>query len=70
MKIRKRLPDGSLGPLEEVFPNQIDETVLLLLEAVAGNQEQIEELKEQNAGQQEQIEQLKNEVEELKGEKA
>lgn len=56
MKIRRRLPDGSLGPLEEAFPEQatsIDETTLMLLEAVAG--------------QQEQIEQLKAEIEQLKG---
>lgn len=44
MKIRRRLPDGSLGPLEEVFPEQIDDTTLLMLEALAGQQEQIEQL--------------------------
>ncbi len=41
MKVRKRLPDGTFGELEEVFPSQIDATVLLVLEALAGQQEQI-----------------------------
>lgn len=44
MKIRRRLPDGTFGELEEVFPSQIDETILMLLEAVAGQQEQIIQL--------------------------
>ncbi|MFJ7971335.1 hypothetical protein [Psychrobacillus sp. NPDC096389] len=44
MKIRKRLPDGSFGPLEEVFPESIDSTILILLEAMAGMQEQIDKL--------------------------
>ena len=56
MKFRPRLPDGSLGPLQEAFPTQIDETVLMMLEALAGQQEQIMQLQEQ--------------IEELKGEKA
>ena len=56
MKVRKRLPDGTLGAFEEVFPTQIDETVLLVLEALAGQQEQIME--------------LQAEIEELKGGKA
>lgn len=47
--IRRRQKDGTLGPLEPMFPDdmqpQIDETVLVLLEAMAGQQEQIEELK-------------------------
>jgi hypothetical protein len=46
--VRRRLPDGTLGPLEPAFPDlppKIDETVLVLLEAMAGQQEQIEELK-------------------------
>lgn len=47
MKIRKRLPDGTFGPLEEVFPTQIDETVLMMLEALAGQQEQIMQLQEE-----------------------
>lgn len=41
MEIRKRLPDGTFGPLEEVFPSQIDPTILMLLEAIAGLQEQM-----------------------------
>lgn len=44
MKIHRRLPDGTFGPLEEVFPSQMDETVLLMLEALAGQQEQIMQL--------------------------
>lgn len=56
MKVRKRLPDGTLGPFEEVFPSQLDETVLMVLEALAG--------------QQEQIMLLENEIAELKGAKA
>ena len=36
MKIRRRLPDGTFGPLEEVFPESIDPTVLMMLEALAG----------------------------------
>jgi len=46
--VRRRLPDGTLGPLEPAFPEvpeSIDATVLVLLEAMAGQQEQIEELK-------------------------
>ncbi|MGE7623618.1 hypothetical protein ACQKMD_11285 [Viridibacillus sp. NPDC096237] len=56
MKIRLRQPDGTLGPLEDVFPNQIDETTLMMLEALAGQQEQITQLQEQ--------------IKELKGEEA
>lgn len=41
MKIRRRLKDGSYGDLEEVFPSQIDDMALLMLEALAGQQEQI-----------------------------
>lgn len=52
MKIRRRLPDGTFGPLEEVFPESIDPTVLMMLEALAGQQEQILQL-------QDEIEQLK-----------
>lgn len=62
MKIRRRLPDGSLGPLEEVFPEQIDDTTKLLLEAVAGQQEQIEQLQQQNKQLQKQINELKGGV--------
>ncbi|WP_060210482.1 hypothetical protein [Sporosarcina koreensis] len=46
--VRRKQPDGSYGPLEPAFPEvpeSIDETVLVLLEAVVGQQEQIEELK-------------------------
>lgn len=52
--VRKRLPDSSLGPLEPAFPEvvQIDETILYLLEAIAGQQEQIMMM-------QQEIEQLK-----------
>ncbi|MEX3625820.1 hypothetical protein [Viridibacillus arvi] len=53
MKFRPRLPDGSLGQFEEVFGPKIDETTKLLLEALAGQQEQIEA--------------LQSEFEELKG---
>lgn len=48
MMVRRRQPDGTLGPLEPLFPEvpaQVDETVLVLLEAMAGLQEQVEELK-------------------------
>ena len=44
MEVRRRLPDGTFGELEEVFPSQIDPTVLLMLEALAGQQEQIMQL--------------------------
>ncbi|QTD40622.1 hypothetical protein [Sporosarcina sp. Te-1] len=46
--VRRTLPDGTPGPLEPAFPNmpeQVDETVLILLEAMAGQKEQIEQLK-------------------------
>ena len=41
--VRKRLPDGTLGPLEPAFPEvvNIDPTTLMLLEAIAGLQEQV-----------------------------
>ncbi len=52
MEVRRRLPDGTFGPLEEVFPQSIDPTVIMMLEALAGQQEQIMQL-------QEEIEQLK-----------
>ena len=41
--VRKLLPNGDLGPLEPAFPEvvNIDPAVLMLLEAVAGLQEQI-----------------------------
>ena len=41
--VRKRLPDGSLGPLEPAFPElvNIDPNVLMLLEAIVGLQEQM-----------------------------
>ncbi|GKV67605.1 hypothetical protein NCCP2716_01030 [Sporosarcina sp. NCCP-2716] len=48
MMVRRRQPDGTLGPLEPLFPEvsaQVDEAVLVLLEAMAGLQEQVEELK-------------------------
>lgn len=44
MQIRRRQDDGTFGPLEEVFPSEVDETLLMLLEALAGQQEQIEQL--------------------------
>lgn len=47
MRIRRRQPDGTLGPLEEVFPSEVDETLLMLLDALAGQQEQIEQLQAQ-----------------------
>lgn len=46
--VRRRQPDGSMGPLEPAFPEvpeNVDSTVLVLLEAMAGQQEQIEALK-------------------------
>ena len=41
--VRKRLPDGSLGPLEPAFPDvvNIDPIILMLTEAIAGLQEQV-----------------------------
>ena len=41
--VRERLADGSLGPLKPVFPEEvnIDPTTLMLLEAIAGLQEQV-----------------------------
>lgn len=48
MMVRRKQPDGSYGPLEPLFPDEppkVDETVLILLEAMAGQQEQIEQLK-------------------------
>ena len=41
--VQIRQPDGALGPLEPAFPDviNIDPTVLMLLEAVVGLQEQI-----------------------------
>lgn len=53
--VRRRLPDGSHGPLEPAFPEvpeQMDDTMLVLFQAVAGMQEQI-------MMQQEEIERLK-----------
>ncbi|WP_153732519.1 hypothetical protein [Sporosarcina obsidiansis] len=53
--VRRRLPDGSLGPLEPAFPEmtvQMDPAMLILYEAVAGLQEQV-------VMQQEEIERLK-----------
>lgn len=47
MQRRKRLPDGTLGPLEEVFPKDIDEMALMMLEALAGQQEEIFQLREE-----------------------
>ena len=47
--VRRRLPDGTLGPLEPAFPEvpeQMDETVLIMLQAMAGMQEQIDMLNE------------------------
>jgi len=43
LMVQIRQPNGALGPLEPAFPEvvHIDETVLMLLEAVAGQQEQI-----------------------------
>ncbi|MEK4712226.1 hypothetical protein [Sporosarcina sp. FSL K6-5500] len=54
MKIRKRLPDGTFGPWEDAFPGdvKVDPTILMLLEAIAGLQEQV-------MMQQEEINQLK-----------
>ncbi|QNK89453.1 hypothetical protein H7992_07245 [Sporosarcina sp. resist] len=46
--VKKRLPDGTLGPLEPAFPEmvgEIDETTLLMLNAIVGMQEQIDALK-------------------------
>ncbi|MEK5070692.1 hypothetical protein [Sporosarcina sp. FSL K6-1508] len=42
-QVRLRLPDGSLGPLQDAFPEvvNIDPIVLMLLEAIAGLQEQV-----------------------------
>lgn len=53
-KIRRRMPDGSLGPEEDAFPEvvYIDPFILMLTEAVAGLQEQV-------IMQQAEIEQLK-----------
>ncbi|PID03589.1 hypothetical protein CSV67_02805 [Sporosarcina sp. P2] len=45
--VRRRQSDGSLGPLEPAFPEvpeQMDETVLIMLQAMAGMQEQIDML--------------------------
>lgn len=45
--VRRRLKDGSLGPLEPAFPEippSMDETTLILLQAMAGMQEQIDML--------------------------
>lgn len=56
MKRRKRLEDGTFGPLEEVFPEQMDETLIVIMEAMSGMQEQIM--------------QLEAKIEELKGGKA
>lgn len=46
--VRRRLPDGSHGPLEPAFPEdmqpQMDETTIIMLQAMAGMQEQIDEL--------------------------
>jgi|GEM_PF-3806660 len=41
MKRRKRLDDGTFGPLEEVFPEEVDEMHILMMEAMSGMQEQI-----------------------------
>lgn len=43
MKIRKRLPDGTLGPWEDAFPGdvKVDPMILMLTEAIAGLQEQV-----------------------------
>lgn len=54
-EVRRRLPDGSHGPLELVFPEvpeNIDHNLLIVLQAMAGMQEQI-------MMQQEEIERLK-----------
>lgn len=41
--MKKRLPDGTLGPLEPAFPDlvNIDPIILMLTEAIAGLQEKI-----------------------------
>ena len=54
MQIRKRLPDGALGPWEDAFPSdvKVDPMILMLTEAIAGLQEQV-------MMQQVEIEQLK-----------
>lgn len=43
---RRRLPDGTLGPLEPAFPDvvDIDQNLLMTAEAIAGQQQQIEQL--------------------------
>mgnify|MGYP007003817099 CR=1 FL=1 len=44
-EVRRRLPDGSHGPLGQAFPElpeQMDETTLILLNAMIGMQEQID----------------------------
>lgn len=58
---RKRLPDGSYGPLESVsgLPN-VNEELLIAFEAIAMQSEMLLE-------QQSQIEELKQEVIALKG---
>lgn len=52
--VKKRLPDGTLGPLESAFPVvvNIDPIILMLTVAIAGLQEQV-------ILQQEEINQLK-----------
>ena len=47
MQRRKRLQDGTFGPLEDVFQKSFDETVLMMLEALAGQQEEIFQLREE-----------------------
>ncbi|MFD1206623.1 hypothetical protein ACFQ38_16120 [Sporosarcina contaminans] len=48
--IRRRQKDGTLGPLEPMFPDdvetQIDPNLLIVLQAMAGMQEQIDMLTE------------------------
>lgn len=57
---RRRLEDGTFGPLEEVFPQSQDPNLVAAFEAIAMQFEAID-------AQQEQIESLKAEIELLKG---
>lgn len=60
MKIRKRLPDGTFGRLEEVFPTPADPNLLAAFEAIAMQFEVL-------GAQQMQMEAMQAEIDELKG---
>ncbi|MCZ8535488.1 hypothetical protein [Psychrobacillus psychrodurans] len=60
MKIRRRLPDGSFGELEQVFPPTADPLLVAAFEAIAMQNEMF-------VAQQAEMELMKEEIKILKG---